>query len=86
MMAPVSEQAWSAYCDRFGLSKIEAKIFAQLVAGVTDPLTLMQEAKGQRFVEAHTARVHIYRMRKKLAPHAVEIATVPGGYALREAA
>ncbi len=75
--------AWSTYCDRYGLSPIEARIFAKLAeGGVQSRLALMQHAKGVPHVEAHTASVHVFRMRKKLAPHGVRIERATAGYRL----
>ena len=66
---------WSARCDKFRLTKVEARILNTLQAA-TSPMTrdeLMAAVLGRKFGSDPIIATHIWRIRKKLAGSAFRI-------------
>jgi DNA-binding response OmpR family regulator len=57
------------------LSRTEAKLFRGLLAHDVAPTALLMEVAQ---TTADGARVHMHRLRKKVAPHRLEIETITG--------
>lgn len=72
--------AWSEYCDRYNLTKTQARILAVLMDGeVHSAADLLLNGIGRRFACDHLVIVHISRLRSKISAHGFVVETVGRG-------
>lgn len=71
---------WSDHADKYGLTRIEAKLFGALMSGETrSKEELRAIALDGRHSCGHLIPQHIYRLRPKLAAHGISIVAQGGG-------
>lgn len=69
--------AWSEHCDKYGLTRQQAKIFDLLCDGdIHSKADIIANAFDGRFACDHLVPVHINRMRSILKGQGVEIVSV----------
>ncbi len=73
--------SWSDYCDAYGLTPAEAKIFALLSDGkIHTGDDLMRNGLGKRHAVPHLVNQHIYRMRPKIKLHGFAVEAIGRGH------
>lgn len=74
VLTPSQRLSAAFFQEQYGLTRTEAKLFAILDDGklhIKEELLL--KALGKEFASDSAIRVHISRMRLKLAPHGIQI-------------
>ncbi len=66
--------SWSEHCDKYGLTRQQAKIFDLLIDGeIHSKADIIANAFDGRFACDHLVPVHIDRMRRALNVHGIRI-------------
>ncbi|WP_298353920.1 winged helix-turn-helix domain-containing protein [Rhodoblastus sp.] len=77
-----------SYAAILGLTKTEARIVAALIDGAPAPLDaarIVSDCLSHAYVDSQTVKVHMVKIRRKLAACGATVTSLIGGYAISEA-